>query len=111
MDAKVVAERKGKASARIDLALDVLIHAHGFSLGAVEQIKKKGTNELNDLYRTEAIADLMEHLLKLAEQKKKDSLVSSVYLARAETGAYPEKASVPPGARGLPAPVKKQGKG
>jgi len=85
MDPKTIATRKALAIGRIEGALDVLVKSYKFSPNVKETMAtypnypSSGTMagtmmrrdaNLSDLYRIEAIADLIEDVLKMAKYPK-----------------------------------------
>ncbi len=78
MDARIVAERKGLAIARIESVLDVLINQHGMSSSFAGVLRKNYAEpNLTDLYRIEGIAEFMENLLLLVMERAGKARLSS----------------------------------
>ena len=70
MDPRVIAERKAVAMARIESGLDELTRKFDFDQRVAGDIRKSYTDpDLTDLRRVEGIADLIEGLIVVAEDK------------------------------------------
>ncbi len=71
MDAKVIAQRKGVALARIERTLEKLTKEHGFSSEAAQSLKRTYSDPaLMDLFRLEGIANLVDDLAAYVDKKR-----------------------------------------